>query len=324
MSRFRPPWWARSPHTQTIVAAYAPGPRPALRHETFELPDGDFVQLSWAGEPAPDRPLLVLIHGLDGSAGSAYIRRMITAAAARGITTVTHHHRGCGARLNRLPRAYHSGDTADIGRVFAALAERTPGAPLWAVGYSLGGNQLVKYLGERGGDTPLARAAAVSAPLDLAACVERLDRGFSRIYQRHLLDGLRAKARRKLADPAVADACPFDAADLDRARDFRAYDDLVTAPLHGFADADDYYARSSGLPYLARVERPLLVLHAADDPFMGPAVIPRPDQLAPAVTYELCPRGGHIGFIEGGSPWRPRHYLERRLLGFLEAPTGTP
>lgn len=317
MSRFRAPWWARSPHVQTIVPNFAPTPRPRLRHETFELPDGDFVQLSWPGEPRGEQPLLVLIHGLDGSAESPYIRRMIVAARARGIATVAHHHRGCGHRLNRLPRAYHSGETDDIGRVFEALAERWPDNPLWAVGYSLGGNQLVKYLGERGADTPLARGAAVSAPLDLAACVGRMNRGFSKVYQKHLLVGLHDKMQRKLDDPMLADAMPFDAEALRRARDFRAYDDLVTASLHGFDGADDYYRRSSGLPYLATVERPLLVLHAADDPFMDRAVIPRPDQLAPAVTYELCPHGGHIGFIEGGTPWRPRHYLERRLLDYL-------
>lgn len=316
--RFRPPWWARSPHVQTITPTVFPGPRPELRHETFDLPDGDFVQLSWACEPRPGRPLLVLVHGLDGSADSSYIRRMIADARARGVAVVAHHHRGCGLEPNRKPRAYHSGDTADIGHVFDAMARRWPDSPLWVAGYSLGANQLVKYLGERGDDTPVARAAAVSPPLDLAACVRHMERGLSRGYARYLLRGLRAAMHRKLDDPEMAPAMPFDRAELARADSLRAYDDLVTARLHGFEDADDYYARSSALPYLSKVERPLLVLHAADDPLMSDAVIPKPAQIGDRVTYELWPHGGHVGFIEGGWPWRPRFYLERRLLDFFE------
>ena len=319
VSRFRPPWWARSPHIQTITPTLVPGSMPALRHEDVDLPDGDFVQLSWADTPVPGQPLLVLIHGLGGSAESSYIRRMIAETRGLPVAVVVHHHRGCGRAPNRLPRAYHSGDTADIGHVFDALTRRFPASPLWAVGYSLGGNQLVKYLGERGRQTPIVRAAAVSPPLDLAACVERMARGRSKLYARYLLRDLLPPMRTKLADPRLAGSMPFDRASLERVRTLRAYDDLVTAPLHGFADADDYYARSSGLPYLARIAQPTLVVHAADDPLMSAAVIPRADQLAAPVTYELSPRGGHVGFIEGGSPWRPRFYLERRLLAFLRA-----
>lgn len=317
MSRFRPPWWARSPHVQTVLAAYVPPPPPTLRDTPFELPDGDVLQLSWADEPQPGQPLLVLVHGLGGSADSAYVRRMVPAARARGVAVVVHHHRGCGHAVNRLPRAYHSGDTADIGAVFSALAQRFPESPLWVAGYSLGGNQLVKYLGERGRDTPVARAAAVSPPLDLAACVGRMERGLSRLYGKHLLVDLVDLMQRKLADPRLD--MPFDEAVLDRVDCLRTYDELITAPLHGFAGADDYYARASGLPYLARVQQPLLVLHAADDPMMDRSVIPRPDQIADSVHYELAPRGGHVGFIEGGRPWRPAFYLERRLLDFFES-----
>ncbi len=319
MHRFRPAWWARSPHVQTILPTLVRSPRVELRDETFELPDGDFVQLSWAATPRPGQPLLVLVHGLTGSAESAYICRAIAAARDRGIAAVAHHHRGCGHAPNRKARAYHSGDTADIGHVFDALAERFPESPLWVVGYSLGGNQLVKYLGERGADTPVRRAAAVSPPLDLAACVQRMARGASRGYGRYLLAGLVPPMAAKLADPRLSGEMPFDRAQLRRVRSLRAYDDLVTAPLHGFASADDYYTRSSGMPYLARVRRPLLVLHAADDPLMTDAVIPTDAQLADSVTYELWTRGGHVGFVEGGWPWRPRFYLERRLLAWFAA-----
>lgn len=317
---FRPPWWARNAHVQTLVSALSRTPEPQItEHERFELPDGDFIQLSWAQRPAPGRPLLVLLHGLEGGLGSAYIRRMLAACRAADQAVVVHHHRGCGADQNRLPRAYHSGDSGDIALVLQALRQRYPGHPLWAVGYSLGGNVICKYLGERGADTPLERAASVSAPLELQACADRMRRGFSRVYQRKLVTELHEKTQRKLDHPQLGPQMPFDAAQLAAARTFWQFDDLVTAGLHGFAGAQDYYDRASGRQYLRSVERPLLVLHAADDPFMTEAVIPEPADLSPAVTFELWPRGGHVGFIEGGTPWRPRHYLERRLLAWFSA-----
>lgn len=317
MSGFRPPWWGRSAHVQTVVGALAPAPRPAVQDETFELPDGDFLLLSWGDRPAPGAPLLVLLHGLEGDRESSYIRRMLAQAQARGLAAVVHHHRDCGPRRNRLPRSYHSGDTADLQRVLEALRARFPESPLWAVGYSLGANVLVKHLGEQGERSLLSRAAAVSPPLDLGACCDRLNRGLSRGYQRYLLDKLKAKAQQKLRDPALGPQLPFSARALRRARCFEDFDDLVTAPLHGFESARDYYSRSSGMRFLQGVARPLLVLHAADDPFMTEAVIPGPEALSAQVRYELQDKGGHVGFIEGGAPWAPRFWLERRVLDFL-------
>lgn len=315
--RFRPAWWARSPHVQTLVAARAPAPKPALEHERFELPDGDMLQLSWGARPAPGEPLLVLLHGLEGDSESTYIRRMVAACVERGRAVVVHHHRGCGREPNRLPRGYHSGDTADIAVVLEALAERYPDSPLQAAGYSLGANVLVKYLGERGEGTPLSRAAAVCTPLDLGACADRLERGFSRLYQAVLLASLKQKALDKLARPELGPQLPFEAPEVKATRSFRQYDSLVVARLHGFRDADDYYTQASSMPYLPRVRTPLLVLHAADDPFMSPAVIPKAASIPEGVRYELWPEGGHVGFIEGGAPWRPRFFLERRLLRWM-------
>jgi predicted alpha/beta-fold hydrolase len=225
------------------------------------------------------------------------------------------HFRGCGARLNRLPRSYHSGDTGDIGFLLRTLAEREPGTPLAAVGFSLGGNALLKYLGE--GDTPsgLCAAAAVSVPFMLAEGAWRLERGFSRIYQRHLIRRLHDKVRRKFA----SGGCPVPLDGLSRLDTFRRFDDAITAPLHGFCDVDDYYARSSSRQYLRHIRVPTLILHAEDDPFLTARAIPGAEELAPGVVLELSRRGGHVGFVGGRWPWRARYWLEERIPEFLDA-----
>lgn len=312
-SRFQSPWWARNPHLQTILAKYLHRARQPCQTERLELPDGDFVDLAW-GTPRlePHRPLVVLFHGLEGNIESHYAQGMMAALYRRGWQPVLMHFRGCSGEPNRHLQAYHSGATEDPRHVLDTLRQRFPDRPMAAIGYSLGGNMLVNYLAEQP-RTPLCAAAVISAPLHLSACADRINRGFSRLYQHYLLARMKHNWRQRLGRH------PHHrwAGNLDHIRSLRQFDDLVTAPVHGFRNAEDYYRRCSGLFRLSRLATPTLILHAADDPFMNDAVIPDADLLPPAVTYELSRHGGHVGFM-AGAPWRPSYWLEQRIPEWLE------
>lgn len=316
---FIPPWWAKSPHVQTILPVFTKVAKPALERHRLELPDGDFLDLDWQTKPKCGKPIVVIIHGLEGSAQSHYARRILQACHTRGLAAVVHHHRSCSGEANRLARSYHSGDTDDLQFSLSLLQQTYPHSPLLAVGYSLGGNVLTKYQGEYQDQSLLTRAVVVSAPLQLAACAKRLENGFSKLYQSYLIKKLQHKVNQKLADPELADTMALTPMQVTKLNSFYAFDDKVTAPLHGFLGVEDYYTRASGLAFIKRITKPTLILHAKDDPFMTDAVIPHPSQLCEHVEYELHAHGGHVGFIEGGTPWSPRYYLERRILDFLLA-----
>lgn len=308
---FEPPFWLAHRHLQTILPnAIRRRPRDlALRRERVELPDGDFVDVDWIG-PA-GAPTVVVLHGLEGSIESPYAASLMRSLAAAGLRGALLHFRGCSGEPNRLPRAYHSGDTAHLEHFLGLLATREPGVPRAAVGYSLGGNALLKWLGETGDATRLMAAFAVSVPFELARCADAMDRGFSRIYQRQLIARMQRNARTK------ARAVPGYPTYPDReVRNFRLFDDRLTAPLHGFRGADDYYARCSSRRFLRGIRTPTLILHAADDPFMDPGVVPTAAELAPEVTLELAERGGHVGFI-AGPWWRPHRWVDRRVIAEL-------
>ncbi len=309
---FRAPWWLRSAHLQTLwPALLRSGPHPALERERLELPDGDFLDLDWRARERT-APLVLVLHGLAGSSRSPYARGMLEALAGRGWNAAVMHFRGCSGEPNRLDRSYHSGETGDLDRVIETLARRRYPA-LACVGYSLGANVLLKWLGERGAGAPLAAAAAVSVPFVLACAAERLERGLSRLYRWYLLRDLRRDLRRKFSDRNA----PIDLEAACTARSFRDFDERVTAPLHGFAGAEDYYARSSCRPYLAAIRCPTLIVQAADDPFLEPSAIPGADELPAAVRLEVSRHGGHAGFVTGPLPWRPRYWLEERIPAFL-------
>ncbi|MBO2551078.1 MULTISPECIES: hydrolase [Shewanella] len=318
-SSFRPPWWARSPHFQTIIPVLTKVAGLPLRRERLELEDGDFIDLDWLKTPIPGKPLLVILHGLEGSADSHYIRRLLRECQKQELAAVVHHHRGCSGEDNRLARSYHSGDTADISHSLQTLKQRYPHSPLLAVGYSLGGNVLAKYQGEFADKSLLSRAAVVSAPLALASCAKRLEKGFSKVYQSYLIRQLQQKMLLKLE--RGNSQLPLNGEAIKRLNTFYDFDHQVTAPLHGFNGVDDYYQRASALPLLGKIAKPTLILHAADDPFMTDAVIPLLEHLPACVEYELHANGGHVGFIEGGTPWQPRYYLEQRLLRYLTEST---
>jgi hypothetical protein len=290
-----------------------------LVSEWLELPDGDVAVVDWLPtgqqEPDPDQPMLVILHGLEGSAKSSYCRQLLHAAAERRWRAAVLHFRDCGDYRNRLPRRYHAGETDDVRFFLEYLRKNGQRGPLMAAGYSLGGNVLLKYLGESGDDTPLAAAAAVSVPFNLHLSSEALTRGFSKIYQVFLLKRMKQAVARKFNPDTAA----FDWRKAMQARTFAEFDDAVTAPLHGFQDKDDYYDRCSAGPFLGRIERPTLIINALDDPFMTPDIIPDDDALSEHVTLEISEKGGHVGFIDGGTPWQPRYFLPGRIVNYLDS-----
>lgn len=319
-SDFRPAAWLRNRHVQTILPSLSvPRPDcPPLRRETLELPDGDATVVDWLVETehsAETAPLLVILHGLEGSAKSSYARQLLNAAAEAGWKASVLHFRDCGDYRNRLPRRYHAGETNDIRYFLHKLRTDGHRGPLMAAGYSLGGNVLLKYLGESGVDTPLLAAAAVSVPLNLHVSARELTKGFSRVYQNYLLRRMKKSVVRKFNRHTAA----FDWDRAMAATTFAEFDDAVTAPLHGFASKDDYYDRCSSMHFLAGIERPTLIINALDDPFMSADVIPPEDRLSPSVTLEVSDHGGHVGFIEGGTPWQPSYFLPRRIMAFFDA-----
>lgn len=311
---YRAPWWLPGGHAQTIFPALRPAPRVAFRRERWDTPDGDFVDLDWAGPDGAPR-LLALFHGLEGDSSSPYARSISHRFATGGWRVAVIHFRGCSGEPNRLARAYHSGDSAEADWILRRLAGRSP--RLHAAGISLGGNVLLRWLGERG-DAAAAvvrRAAAVSAPLDLAAANRALSRGFSReVYARMFLGTLKAKSLAKLARyPGL-----FDAGRVRAARTLYDFDDAVTAPLHGYRDADDYYRRASSGPVLEGIRVPTLVLNARNDPFLPADALQRATaRPSPLVLVESPRHGGHVGFVgrDGRHGW-----LAQRLFDFLSPP----
>jgi predicted alpha/beta-fold hydrolase len=288
-------------HLETIRAALFPPPRVPLRRERWETPDGDFIDVDFAGE---GERLAVLFHGLEGCSDSHYARLLARALPAAGWRIAIPHWRGCSGEANRLPRAYHSGDSTEVDWIVRRFSP-----PIDALGVSLGGNALLKWLGEKSHDAKrwVHRAAAISAPLDLSAAGRALDRGLNRLlYTRMFLGTLKPKSLAKLeAFPGI-----FDAARLRASRTFREFDDVFTAPLHGFRDVDHYWTDSSSGPWLEHIAVPTLVLNARNDPFLPEHdLVAAAQKAAPCVLLEFPPRGGHVGF--------PGAWLAQRLIDFF-------
>ncbi len=320
-SQFKAAWWAKNPHIQTIFAdLLTDRSKPLGIKQRLELDDGDFIDLVWTRQLSDDYsgPLVVLFHGLEGSIKSHYAYRLLNSLQHPNWPGVMMHFRGCSGEPNRLPRAYHSGETSDARFFLEHLKQRFPKADLYAVGYSLGGNMLLKYLGKFKENSLLKAAAAISPPLDLTACEQKLKRGFSQVYQSHLLSRMKRNLKIKLDKMPEFAQHLLCGHNINQIKNFKSFDQLVTAPLHGFKSAEDYYQKCSAMQYLKNITVPSLILHAKDDPFMTHAVIPQQEQLSPFIEYELASHGGHVGFIEGKYPWRPQFYVERRITQFFK------
>ncbi len=319
----RSPAWLLGGHAQTIVPSlWLPKAAVRYRRERWTTPDGDFIDLDWAesppsaGDARDGRPLFVLFHGLEGSSDSHYARTLTAAALARGWHAVIPHFRSCSGEMNLAPRFYHSGDAAEIDWILGRLsASLPPGTPLYVAGVSLGGNALLRWLGEQGqsASRSVRAAASISAPLDLAAGGHSLARGFNQIYTRHFLKTLKRKSEEKLRQfPAL-----FERDAMRAAENLHAFDNVVTAPLHGFRDADDYWRRASSKPILPAIQVPTLVLNARNDPFLPHAALPSQAAVSRAVTLLQPAQGGHVGFTAHNDRTSDT-WLARCVMGFLD------
>lgn len=320
VSQFRAAVGLVNCHLQTILPTFVGrATLPQVSHERLELEDGDYLQLTWnrldgTGALRISSGTLLLMHGLEGSWRSPYARHLLATAASRGLRACVVHFRGCGDSANRLDRSYHSGDTQDLRQVIAHVRACFPSEPIYVAGYSLGGNVLLKLLGEDGVASPVRAAVAVSVPMVLGESAHRLNRGFSRFYQWWFLRTLKAKVLKKFAGRTRPPICLER---VRRARTMADFDDAATAPLHGFRDAEHYYALSSSRQYLRQVARPTLIIQARDDPFMTNRTLPSAPELAPSITLELAERGGHVGYVaardRGGARW-----LARRIMDWFD------
>jgi predicted alpha/beta-fold hydrolase len=311
-SAFRPAWWLPGAHGQTLWPTFF-RPRPVLELSTerMELADGDFLDLAWSG--AAQAPIVILLHGLEGSLQSHYALSTMKVLIDHSYRACFMHLRGCSGEPNRLDRSYHSGASEDLEAVIQHIAQTQGRQPQAVIGFSLGGNLLLKYLGEQGAATRLQAAVAVSVPFRLMDAAQRLEQGFSRFYREHLLQRLRRSYLNKFRQRP-----PPLAINVNALRSFYAFDEQITAPLNGFRGAADYYARCSCRAYLKQIVTPTLILHAQDDPFMFRASIPTEAELGPGVTLELARGGGHVGFVGGALPGKARYWTDQRLPVFLK------
>ena len=323
-SAFSSPHWASNPHVQTIWPRYLiPKPKINTSNERIATPDGDFLDIAWSIPEQQDSKsqsqalgVVVIFHGLEGSVNSHYAKHLIKRLTKDGFIVALMHFRGCSHELNLTPKAYHSGETTDPLQTIEHVRKRYPNLPLFAVGYSLGGNMLLKLLRESQEAKHIKASVAVSAPLLLAECALRMQRGFSKLYQHYLLDSMKSNLLAKMRRFDMSGLISLNIEAAKNIATFREFDHEVTAPIHGFDSADDYYGRCSALPMLKHIKTKTLVLHAKDDPFMTEAVVPSNNQLSPEVAYELSEKGGHVGFLHG-SPWAPKLWLQDRISAFL-------
>jgi len=314
---YRAPVWLPGGHAQTIWPVWRKPAPPPYRRERWDTPDGDFIDVDWLDAPQDESaPLVVLFHGLEGSSSSHYAAALMHALAERGWGGAVPHFRGCSGEPNRLPRAYHSGDSAEIDWILRRLRTRYPQRAIFASGVSLGGNALLKWAGEQEGAARdvVQAVAGVCAPLDLTAAGRALQEGFSLVYAWHFLGTLKVSAGDKLARfPGL-----FDGARMRAARNLYEFDDAVTAPVHGFRDAGDYWRRASSKPWLGCIRLPALVLNAQNDPFLPREALPAQREVSASVTLEFTAGGGHVGFIGGPFPGRPG-WMPKRLLAYFDA-----
>lgn len=325
-STFKPAWWLRNSHAQTILAKYLQkSPSPVQHNEILELPDGDFTELAWTELPDNNNPktIVVLLHGLAGCQHSHYVTSTFKALKKNNCIGVLMHFRGCNGKPNRQLNSYHSGDIRDIGYFTEHLRKNYPNHKLALVGFSLGGNVVTRYLATTP-NNPYLAACVICAPLDLAACSDKLNNGLSKIYQHYLLALLKKTTLEKLKilpseltftnNKNPQNILPSKVKALTT---IRALDNYITAPLNGFNSADDYYKKMSGKYCLPHIKQPCLILHSKDDPFMEHQKNIELDSLPDTMRFEISQYGGHVGFISGHNPFKPVFWLETRITEFL-------
>jgi uncharacterized protein len=307
---YRSPWWLKGRHLQTIYpATWMQVPSISYKRERWSTPDEDFIELDWIDGRA-DKPLVVLLHGLEGSSNSHYAKRIMSAVQQQGWRGVVIHFRGCGGSPNLLPRSYHCGDSAEIDWILKRFRQHEYG-DVYALGVSLGGNALLKWLGEQRlqANRVIHKAAAISTSLDLPVTGRVLGQGFNRFYSRLFLNTLQSKAFALIKRHGL----DFDTDSIMRADNLWDYDNLFTAPLHGFKDADDYWQQANCRPYLKKISLPTLLINARNDPFLPEHCLPTADEISEQVYCEFPTDGGHAGFATNNS----KDWLTERLFCFL-------
>lgn len=317
-SDFRPPWWAKNRHVQTIFPRFIQKrAKLVYRKEKLPLPDGDFVNLIWAGDVQKSSGLIAMFHGLEGSIRSHYTNDMAANFVKQGYAVVLMHFRGCGGEQNTTPRAYHSGETEDAWYFLNWLEHKFPETRKVAMGFSLGANMLLKLLSEQPKQRIIKAAMAVSTPFNLALCANSITQGFSKVYQAYLLKSMVNNLLIKMRNMDYGKLLKVTEFQIKQFKSFREFDEHITAPLHGFEGADDYYQKCSAQNFLKAIATPTLVVHAKDDPFMHSSIVPDVKTLSPKVCLELSEKGGHVGFMQG-TPWRPEIWIQQRANDFFQ------
>jgi len=319
MKDFKPALGLKNRHFQTLYPALF---RKQINHrfeiEIFELDDGDFVECFWCErKPIANEPIVILFHGLEGSYKSSYIQGVMQALKNIGISSVLMHFRGCSGKINRKPRAYHSGDTSDAKAWIEYLHKNYKNSPLHAIGYSLGGNMLLKLLGEWGYESLLSSAISISAPMQLDISAKTMDIGFAKVYQKYLLSHLKQSLYKKYNYHPMESLIDFRKEDINKIKTLWKFDDIYTAKIHGFDTAKEYYKRSSAKQYLKDIKTKTLIIHASDDPFMTEEILPTKDEISTNIILEVYPNGGHVGFVRG-TLFKPKYWLEERIVEFLK------
>ncbi|SFV64014.1 Hydrolase, alpha/beta fold family functionally coupled to Phosphoribulokinase [hydrothermal vent metagenome] len=316
---FIPAFGLGSGHAQTLYPALCRREvAPQIDRERFELDDGDFVDCFWhkRDDIESSRGIVVLFHGLEGSFDSPYIQGMMRRLGEDGYSSVLMHFRGCSGEDNRLHYSYHSGKTDDAKAWIEELMGRYPNSPIHTIGYSLGGNMMLKLLGEYSDTSPIKSAISISAPLRLDICADRIDRGFSKIYQKHLMRSLTKSLVSKYERHDMESYIGIDADSVKTIETFWEFDDIYTARVNGFSSAQEYYSASSAIGYLKDIKIPTLIIQALDDPFMTPEILPKKEEISSSIELEVYPHGGHVGFVSG-TIYRPIYWLEGRISRFL-------
>ncbi len=305
-------------HIQTLFATFYRVEDTPLDHERFTLSDGDFVDCLWYErvlEEGSHKPIVVLLHGLAGSVESPYIKRAMRELGSMGFSVVLMHFRGCYKEPNLLARSYHSGEIGDVKEFISYLKDKYR-SKLFGVGFSIGGNVLLKFMSHSDSRELLSGAVAVSAPMDLTLCANKIEQGFSRLYQQHLLKPLKRQLKYKCKKFDLKGLIGLDSKEIDAISSFWEFDNRYTAPIHGFKDAKEYYQLCSSKGDLKDIVKPTLIIHAKDDPFTGAGVIPKIDEVSTFVTLDIKEHGGHLGFVDG-SFFKPDFWIFKRIGNYL-------
>jgi len=320
MKPFNPSYCFKNRHIQTLYSSFCRRDlKLTMEIETFELSDGDFVDCYWYNRDKEDseRPIIILFHGLEGSHKSPYIQGVMSEAKKEGFTTVLMHFRGCSSKENRLPRAYHSGATEDAHEWINSLSHRYPKTKLFCAGYSIGGNMLLKLLAERDKKRDITACVATSVPYLLHLPADIMEHGFAQFYQYNLIKSLKKNLLKKFDKHNMSLYIKLRREEIENIKTFWEFDSKYTAPIHRFSSAQDYYDKCSSRQFLKNIKTPTLLIHAKDDPFMVPDVIPTKEELSSSLTLELSDYGGHVGFIEG-TLFKPNYWLEKRVISYFK------